>query len=142
MQSRRELDGHKAELLFWCLCHIRSAVFLLLSHPTCQQAAYVKQGHDAKREYGQWGGQFQFFEVQICTSTTPQGFTSFRSQTRMSSATCRKLASRWVRALQVLPGFCSHPQQGEFLCSSAGGKRLNLLAVGRGLSGTGPGFAV
>lgn len=95
-----------------------------------------------KGSMGNGEGIFQFFEVQICTSTAPQGFTSFRSQTRMSSVTCRKLASRWDRALQVLRGFCRHPQLGEFLCCSAGGKRLNLLAVGRGLSGMGPSFAV
>lgn len=95
-----------------------------------------------KGNMGSREDSFQFIEVQICSSTTPQGFTSFRSQTWVSSATCRKLASRWVRALQVLPGFCNHPQSGEFLCSSAGGKRLNLLVVGRGLSGTGPSFAV
>lgn len=74
MQSRRELDGHKAELLFWCLCHIRSAVFLLCSHPTCQQAAYVKQGHDAKREYGQRGGHFPILRSSNLHLNSTSGF--------------------------------------------------------------------
>lgn len=74
MQSRRELDGHKAELLFWCLCHIRSAVFLLRSHPTCQQATYVKQGHDAKREYGQQGGQFPIHRGSDLLLNNTSGF--------------------------------------------------------------------
>lgn len=92
VQSRRELEGQKAEPLFQGLCQI-------CSRPTCQQAAYVKRGCDAKWEFGQCGGQPPIWAGR-------GGF-------------CRAFA-------------VPLPSRGRV---SAGGRRQNVLAVGRRLSG-------
>jgi len=132
--------GPKVNPLFQRLCQTRSDVFILSSRPTCHQAGYVKWRSDAKWESGWRGGQPPIRQGSDPHLTSTPGFYLLQVLHRNVLCHQEKLGI-CLGLISGAPAWLLQPPliRDKFL--KAGGRRLNLPAVGRRLPGTGPSCA-